>query len=134
MNINLIELQQHGDERGALVSLECNKNITFDIRRVYYIYNTNKNVVRGYHAHRKLKQMAICVKGYCTFTLDDGFERISIKLDNPAQGLLIESCLWREMSDFSEDCVLLVLADADYDELDYIREYETFKKIVRGIT
>ncbi|EEZ9794195.1 TPA: WxcM-like domain-containing protein, partial [Escherichia coli] len=90
--------------------------------------------VRGYHAHRKLKQMAICVKGYCTFTLDDGFERISIKLDNPAQGLLIESCLWREMSDFSEDCVLLVLADADYDELDYIREYETFKKIVRGIT
>ncbi|MDM6747219.1 WxcM-like domain-containing protein, partial [Escherichia coli] len=88
----------------------------------------------GYHAHRKLKQMAICVKGYCTFTLDDGFERRSIKLDNPAQGLLIESFLWREMSDFSEDCVLLVLADADYDELDYIREYETFKKIVRGIT
>lgn len=74
--------------------------------------------------------MAICVKGYCTFTLDDGFERISIKLDNPAQGLLIESCLWREMSDFSEDCVLLVLADADYDELDYIREYETFKRLL----
>lgn len=131
MKVNIIELQQHGDKRGALISLECQKNIPFEIKRVYYIFNTEKGVVRGYHAHKKLKQLAICLKGQCDFILDDGYERVTVKLNNPGQGLLIDSCMWREMENFSEDCILLILADEIYNESDYIRDYETFKKLVK---
>ena len=127
MNIQLIPLQIHGDDRVALVSLERDKNIDFEIRRVYYIFDTKKGVVRGYHAHKNLKQLVIAVKGSCRFTLDDGSERVSVFLDNPAQGLLVNSLIWREMSDFSEDCVLMVLASNEYDESDYIRDYDAFK-------
>lgn len=127
MNIELIPLQIHGDDRGSLVSLERNANIPFDIRRVYYIFDTQKGVTRGYHAHKKLKQLAIALRGSCVFVMDDGRERVEITLNNPAQGLLISSCIWREMKDFSADCVLMVLADMEYDESDYIRDYEQFK-------
>ncbi|WP_413498578.1 sugar 3,4-ketoisomerase [Buttiauxella gaviniae] len=127
MNINIIELQKHGDERGALVSLEYQKNIPFEIKRVYYIFDTQEKVIRGYHAHKRLKQIAICIKGECKFLLDNGVERISINLNEPSQGLLIESFIWREMYDFSPDCVLLILADEVYDEADYVRDYDSFK-------
>lgn len=130
MEIKLIQLQSHGDERGSLVSLEEQKNIPFPIKRVYYVFNTKDKVRRGFHAHKKLKQLAIVVKGSCRFLLDDGTEKIEVLLDNPAQGLYIESFIWREMFDFSEDCVLMVLADAFYDEADYVRDYEEFTKMV----
>jgi dTDP-4-dehydrorhamnose 3,5-epimerase-like enzyme len=130
MDFKLIQLQSHGDDRGSLVSLEAQKNIPFAIKRVYYLFNTEDKVSRGFHAHKKLKQVAIVLKGSCRFLLDDGKERIEILLDNPAQGLLIESFVWREIYDFSEDCVLMVLADSFYDESDYIREYDEFLKNV----
>tara|TARA_R110000851_G_scaffold4753_2_gene19660 strand:+ start:9403 stop:9804 length:402 start_codon:yes stop_codon:yes gene_type:complete len=126
MDVNLIQLHSHSDERGALVSLEHEKNIPFKIKRVYYLFNTQPSVIRGYHAHKKLKQLAIVVSGSCRFTLDDGNERVTILLDSPEQGLYIDSCIWREMSDFTDDCVLLVLADSLYDESDYIRNYSEF--------
>jgi dTDP-4-dehydrorhamnose 3,5-epimerase-like enzyme len=126
MQIKLIQLQKHGDDRGALVALEENKNIPFPIKRVYYLFNTQDGIRRGLHAHKKLKQVAIAVRGSCRFMLDDGKERIDLLLDNPAQGLLIESYLWREMYDFSPDCVLMVLADDLYDESDYVRDYQVF--------
>lgn len=126
MQIKLIPLQPHGDDRGSLVALEEGKNIPFEIKRVYYMFKTKENVRRGLHAHRKLKQVAIAVRGSCRFLLDDGEERIELLLDNPAQGLIIESFMWREMYDFSEDCVLMVLADQLYDESDYIRDYSKF--------
>ena len=132
MQIKLIPLQTHGDDRGALIALEQDKNIPFSIKRVYYIFNTKEGVIRGFHAHKELKQVAIAVKGSCRFLLDDGNEKVSILLDNAAQGLLIESCIWREMSDFSEDCVLMVLADNFYNENDYIRDYEEFLKTIKG--
>ena len=132
MKIDFIPLQVHGDDRGALVSLERERNIPFDIRRVYYIFDTKQGVTRGFHAHRKLKQVAIAVKGSCRFILDDGNERVNVILDNPTQGLLINSFVWREMTDFSEDCVLMVLADMEYEESDYIRDYSTFKMIVQS--
>ncbi|MDU4842085.1 MAG: FdtA/QdtA family cupin domain-containing protein [Leclercia adecarboxylata] len=132
MKIDFIPLQVHGDERGALVSLERERNIPFDIRRVYYIFDTKQGVTRGFHAHRKLKQVAIAVKGSCRFILDDGNERVNVILDNPTQGLLINSFVWREMTDFSEDCVLMVLADMEYEESDYIRDYSAFKMIVQA--
>lgn len=130
MNINLIPLQVHGDERGALISLEETANIPFEIKRVYYMFDTKNGVSRGFHAHKKLKQVAIAVKGSCRFILDDGKERVQFLLDDPAQGLLISSCIWREMCDFSPDCVLMVLADQHYDEGDYIRSYDEFLKVV----
>ncbi len=132
MQINLIQLQKHGDNRGALVALEENKNIPFPIKRVYYLFDTKEGVRRGFHAHKALKQVAIVLKGSCRFLLDDGNERVDVLLDNPAQGLLIESMLWREMYDFSYDCVLMVLADAIYDEADYIRDYADFLKFCEG--
>lgn len=131
MQIKLIPLQPHGDDRGSLVALEEGQNIPFEIKRVYYMFKTKEGVRRGLHAHRKLKQVAIAVRGSCRFVLDDGKERVEILLDNPAQGLLIESCMWREMYDFSEDCVLMVLADQLYDETDYIRDYDKFLEEIR---
>ena len=129
MQINIIPLQTHGDGRGSLIALEEGKNIPFVVKRVYYLFKTKDGVRRGFHAHKSLKQVAIAVCGSCRFLLDDGDERVEVLLDNPAQGLLIESFMWREMYDFSEDCVLMVLADQLYDESDYIRDYEAFKCI-----
>tara|TARA_B110000211_G_C14082499_1_gene555234 strand:- start:2543 stop:2947 length:405 start_codon:yes stop_codon:yes gene_type:complete len=130
MDISFIEFQSHGDDRGSLVALEDHKNIPFSIKRIYYIFNTQDKVRRGFHAHKKLKQIAVVLKGSCRFMLDDGKDKIEILLDNPERGLYIESFLWREIYDFSDDCVLLVLADSSYDEDDYIRDYQEFKKLV----
>ncbi|MFQ2004963.1 sugar 3,4-ketoisomerase [Aeromonas veronii] len=126
MQIKLIPLQAHGDDRGSLIALEEGKNIPFPVKRVYYLFSTKEGVRRGYHAHKMLKQVAIAVRGSCRFVLDDGSERVEVLLDNPAQGLLIESFMWREMYDFSDDCVLMVLADQLYDESDYVRNYDQF--------
>lgn len=126
MDIKLLQLQTHGDARGALIALEQDKNIPFKIKRVYYMFDTKEGVSRGYHAHKELKQVAIAVRGSCRFILDNGKERKSVILDNPQQGLLIDSCVWREMHEFSSDCVLMVLANSFYDEGDYIRDYEKF--------
>ncbi len=123
-----IDFQSLGDDRGSLVAVEIgmDKAVPFDIKRVYYIYHTGQGVSRGFHAHKNLKQVAICVAGRCRMVLDDGTERDEVWLDSPTQGLLIEDLLWREMHDFSDDCVLLVLASEHYDESDYIRDYEDF--------
>ncbi|BBW22596.1 WxcM-like domain-containing protein [Enterobacter kobei] len=129
MEIKIIPLQAHGDDRGSLIALEEENNIPFEIKRVYYMFNTKDGVRRGLHAHRRLKQVAIAVRGSCRFVLDDGSERVEILLDNPGQGLLIDSCMWREMYDFSKDCVLMVLADCHYDESDYIRDYDEFMRV-----
>ena len=132
MEIKLIPLQTHGDDRGALVALEEGYNIPFEIKRVYYLFKTKEGVRRGLHAHKSLKQVAIAVRGSCRFSLDNGKERIEFLLDNPAQGLLIESFMWREMYDFSDDCVLMVLANQLYDESDYVRDYSDFLKKTKG--
>ena len=129
---SVIELKLIGDERGSLISLEGNKNIPFDIKRIYYIFNTKKGVKRGFHAHINLKQIAIAVKGSCTFVLDDGQKRKEVNLSNPNQGLFIEGLIWREMKDFSEDCVLIVLASEHYNEKDYIRSYDKFLEVVKN--
>ena len=115
-----------GDERGSLVALEAGNTVPFDIKRVYYIFGTEKNVARGFHAHHNLQQVAICVTGKCRMILDDGNTRAEVWLDSPTKGLLIGDLVWREMHDFSEDCVLLVLASEHYDEADYIRKYDEF--------
>lgn len=132
MKIQLIQLQTHGDVRGALVALEDGKNVPFEIHRVYYLFATQPDVTRGLHAHRELKQMLIAVRGSCRILLDDGKEKVNVLLDDPAQGLIIDSLIWREMYQFSDDCVLLVLANQHFDETDYIRDYSVFINLVEN--
>lgn len=126
MSYKIINFKINGDNRGSLIAIEKNKNIPFDIKRVYYIFDTQDKVRRGFHAHKNLKQLAVCVHGSCKFLLDDGNTKKSIELTNPKQGLLIEGLVWREMYDFSPNCVLMILADEYYDEKDYIRNYNHF--------
>lgn len=130
MEVKLIEFEKHGDERGTLIALEQWKNIPFEVRRVYYMYETGAGVVRGHHAHKHLKQVLICVHGSCKIRLDDGLEKKIVPLDDPSTGLYLESNIWREMFDFSEDAVLMVLASELYDESDYIRDYNSFLEYV----
>ncbi|MDV5860884.1 FdtA/QdtA family cupin domain-containing protein [Pseudomonas mendocina] len=124
--IKLIELPPLGDERGSLVAIEANRHIPFEVKRVYYIFGTQSGVSRGFHAHKNLQQLAVCVTGKCRMLLDDGIKKESVWLDSPTKGLLIGNNLWREMHEFSDDCVLLVLASEYYDESDYIRDYSDF--------
>ena len=132
MTAKLIDFTIMGDDRGSLIALEEHHNAPFEIKRVYYIFGTKEGVRRGFHAHKDLKQIAICVSGSCMFHLDDGHVTEEILLDTPDKGLLIEGLIWREMYDFSKDCVLLVLASEHYDESDYIKEYGIFlKEVVR---
>ncbi len=130
--IKTINFKRLGDERGSLVTLEANKNIPFDIKRVYYIFGTKEGVSRGFHAHQNLKQVAVCVMGSCRFVLDDGKRKDEVVLDSATKGLLIEDLIWREMYDFSPDCALMVLASEHYDESDYIRDYQDFLKAVNN--
>ncbi|MBP6467758.1 MAG: WxcM-like domain-containing protein [Fusobacteriaceae bacterium] len=124
--INTIEFKKLGDDRGSLVSLEQNKNIPFDVKRIYYIFGTKEGVSRGFHAHKELRQLAVCVRGSCRFIMDDGKSKEELVLDCPNTGLLIEPMQWHEMHDFSEDCIIIVLASDYYDESDYIRDYNLF--------
>lgn len=126
MNINLIELEVHGDERGSLISLEKDNNIPFEVKRVYYLFGTKKGSIRGLHAHKRLKQLVVVIHGECRFLLDNGHERLNIVLNDPTKALILDSMVWREIHDISEDCVCMVLADDVYDETDYIRSYDEF--------
>ncbi|MBA3511526.1 MAG: WxcM-like domain-containing protein [Sphingomonas sp.] len=107
-----------------LVSIEA-KDVPFPINRVYYILAA-EGASRGFHAHRRLDQLMICVKGSCRLIVDDGRERREVTLDRPDRGLHIGRMQWREMHDFTADSVVLVLASAPHDEADYIRDYESF--------
>jgi len=127
----LLEFKTLGDNRGSLIAIEEGYNAPFEIKRVYYIFDTKKNVERGFHAHINLEQIAITVKGSCTFILNNGNKREEIVLNSPNQGLHIKGLIWREMKNFSEDCVLIVLASEHYDESDYIRDYKQFLKEVK---
>ncbi len=132
MEIIKYSFQPHGDERGQLIAAEIGKEIPFEIKRIYYIYDTLEGVRRGFHAHKNLKQILICVSGSCKIHLDNGSETAEVLLDKKYEGLYIENDMWREMYDFSPDAVLLVLASEHYDEKDYIRDYDTFIKTVKN--
>jgi dTDP-4-dehydrorhamnose 3,5-epimerase-like enzyme len=132
MKIEHVQLRKHGDNGGMLVALEQGRNVPFEIRRVYYIFGTKAEVRRGRHAHRNLTQMAVAVRGSVTFLLDDGTEPVEVMLNDPSRGLLLNRMVWRELYDFSEDCVLMVLADQLYDPGDYITDYGDFVRELGG--
>jgi len=121
LKIKTTDFSIKGDSRGSLIAIESNKDIPFDIKRIYYIFDTKPGVVRGHHAHKTLEQMLICVSGSCTIVLDDGEKRSEVVLSDPSTGLYIGANIWHEMKDFSEGAVLLVLASDFYNENDYIR-------------
>lgn len=121
----------HGDERGQLVAIEALKDLPFEFKRVYYIYDTKDGVRRGFHAHYDLEQILICVSGSCKIHLDNGFETEEVLLDKPYEGLYIANDMWREMYDFTEGAVLLVIASRPYEESDYIRNYDDFIKMIK---
>lgn len=123
--------QPHGDDRGQLVVLEEMKDIPFKIKRVYFMYDTAKNVTRGYHAHKSLEQVLVCIHGTCKIRLDNGREKKVVPLEKPYEGLYVSNLMWREMFDFSSDAVLLVLSSEFYDEADCIRDYDEFLKFLK---
>lgn len=130
MQVIKYAFQQHGDERGMLVALEEYKDIPFEVKRVYYMYDTKLDVHRGFHAHKCLKQILVCICGACKVLLDNGKEKKVISLEKPYEGLYIPNDMWREMYDFSPGAVLLVLASDYYNEQDYIRDYDEFKRFI----
>ncbi|MCI0501804.1 MAG: FdtA/QdtA family cupin domain-containing protein [Epsilonproteobacteria bacterium] len=126
----LQEFKILGDHRGQLVALEANRQIPFNVKRVFYIYGTQEGVHRGNHSHYKTKQFLVAVNGSCKVTLDNGKEKETYELNKPNLGLFQDALIWGTMHDFSPDCVLLVMADEYYDESDYIRDYDKFLEVV----
>lgn len=127
----LIDLEVKGDHRGSLIALErLTDAVPFEIARVYFVYATQPGVARGFHAHRRLQQLVLSVSGACNMLLDNGREQATVRLDRPHLGLTIPPMVWHEMHDFSDDCVLLVLADGIYDEADYVRDHGKFLDLV----
>ena len=130
MQIVKYQFQQHGDHRGQLVALEEYNDIPFEIKRVFYMYNTKDATTRGKHAHKSLEQILVCIHGSCKVRLDNGKEKKVVFLEKPYEGLYLPSKVWGEMFDFSEDAVLMSLASEVYNEEEYIRDYEEFLKFV----
>ena len=130
--IKILEFGDFGDERGNLVVAEGSIDIPFDIQRVFYIYGSDATVVRGQHANRVTEFVLINVSGSSKVKVDNGFETQIINLDRPRMGLYLSSMVWKDMYEFSEDSVLLVLASTHYDGTEYIRDYDEYIKEVRG--
>ena len=133
MQIIKYAFQQHGDDRGMLVALEEFDDIPFEIKRVYYMYDTKGGVHRGFHAHKNLEQILICIHGSCDVLLDNGKQKKIVSLEKPYEGLYVPNNMWREMYNFSSDAVLMVLASEHYVEADYIRDYDEFLKFVESV-
>lgn len=130
-NVQEVKFPVRGDERGRLVIQESmSELIPFEIKRTFFIFDTTPGTVRGRHAHHKNQQMLICVSGSCVISCEmpDG-TRSDHLLNWPDKGLLVEGMVWHKMKDFSKDAILLVLSSEHYDEGDYIRKYEDFKRI-----
>ena len=127
-NIKIKLFDVNTDKYGKLVPLEGNDTIPFDIKRVYYIYEVEEDVRRGFHSHKELEQVLICVHGSVKILVKTPEEEEIFTLDDPKKGLYIGPNIWREMYDFEDGAVLLVLASDHYDIKDYIRKYENYEK------
>ncbi len=128
--IQILNFPDLGDERGNLVVVEGGTAIPFDIKRIFYIYGSDSEVVRGSHANLKSEFVMINVSGTSKVLIDNGKERRVIALDKPRMGLYLKSMIWKEMYDFSPDSVLLVLSNEHYDPDEYIRSYDDYLKMV----
>ena len=131
-NVEMIDFQQRGDERGHLVVVEENKDIPFELKRIFYMYGSDENVVRGQHANRKTEFVLINVAGSSKVLVKDGLgnEQLYV-LDKAHSGIYIPRMVWKDMYDFSKDSILLVLASELYDNSEYIRDYDEYKRIMK---
>ena len=129
--VRLLEFSQRGDERGHLVIVEGMQDIPFNIARVFYIYGSDKDVVRGQHANKKSEFVLINVAGTSKVRVKDGKGNEAVfSLNRPHTGIYLPSMIWKDMYDFSSDSVLLCLASEHYNAEEYIRSYEEFEKIM----
>ena len=128
----ILNFKDFGDEREKLVVLEGTKDIPFDIARVFYIYGSDDSVVRGQHANINSQFVLVNVAGTSKVKVDNGFESGIIELNKPMMGLYLDKMVWKEMYDFSQDSVLLVLASTHYDEKEYIRDYDEYLNIIQS--
>lgn len=127
----MLEFAQNGDERGYLVVVEGKQDVPFDIKRIFYIYGSDKSVIRGQHANRRTEFVLINVAGTSKVKVKDGKgNEVVFSLNRPHTGVYIPKMVWKEMYEFSEDSVLLCLASDHYDAQEYIRDYDDFVKIV----
>ena len=133
MNVQMLEFPQHGDERGHLVAVEGLKDVPFEIKRVFYIYGSESDVVRGCHANRKSEFVLINVAGQSKVRARDGLGNEAVfSINRPHTGLYLPKMIWKDMYDFSPDSVLLVLSSEAYDPEEYIRDYDAFVREVSG--
>ncbi len=128
--IEWVELNEFQHATGILMAAEGADSIPFEIKRVYCLYDLDPTARRGFHAHRELEQVLFCLHGSCRVLLDDGFEKVEALIDRRNRGLMISRMTWREMFDFSDGCVIMVIASMHYDEADYIRDYDEFLQIL----
>lgn len=130
-NVEILEFSQHGDDRGHLVVVEGKKDIPFDVKRIFYIYGSDANVVRGQHANRKSEFVLINVAGTSKVKVKDGKgNEVVFSLNRPHTGIYLPCMVWKDMYDFSKDSVLICLSSEHYDPEEYIRDYEEFVRIV----
>lgn len=125
-----VEIPKISDE-GYLCFGEGERNIPFEIKRFYYIFDVKNGATRGKHAHKQNLQMLFCIKGRVKIILDDGSEKEEVILDKPNEGVFLNKMIWHEMVDFSDDAMLLIFASEYYDEGDYIRDYKDFLSLTR---
>ncbi|MBQ1818477.1 MAG: FdtA/QdtA family cupin domain-containing protein [Clostridia bacterium] len=129
----LLYFPQRGDERGWLVVAEGNKDVPFDIKRIFYIYGTEPEAVRGQHANRNSEFVLVNVAGSCKVLTRDGKGDDTVfELNKPNMGLYIPKMVWKDMYDFSSDSILLCISSEAYDPNEYIRSYEAFAEEVKG--
>ncbi len=136
INTRMIEFRDIRDPRqqefyGHLTPIECGQEIPFDVKRIYYIYGVDHAARRGYHSHRDLEQVLICLGGSVKIQVKTPYEEEIVTLDSPTKGLYIGPMIWREMFAFSEHAALLVLASRHYDESDYLRDYSAYEAEAR---
>ncbi|MGC1630685.1 MAG: FdtA/QdtA family cupin domain-containing protein [Gelidibacter sp.] len=123
---NIINIPKIEDHRGNIAVIEKD-SIPFAIKRVYYLYDIPSDAYRGGHAHLEQQSFLVALSGSFDVVLDDGFTRYRIMLNKPDKGLLIPTGIWRELDNFSSGAICLVLASTDFDENEYIRDYDAFK-------
>jgi hypothetical protein len=128
--IEEIILNVNGDNTGKLVSIESKKNIPFNIERIFYIYGTSGDSIRGKHANKNSQFVMVCLNGSVKVMVDDGKNKEEVLLNNPFSAIFIPKMTWKEMYDFSTDCILLVISDCVYDSEEYIKNYDLFLEVV----
>lgn len=132
MDNKIIELPKITDPRGNLTVVEANKNVPFDIKRTYWVYDVPGGECRGGHAHKQCLEFIVAVSGSFHVTLDNGKEKNTYLLNHPWQGLLVDTGVWRTLDDFSSGAVCMVLASEKFEEEDYIREYDDYLKYMEN--